>query len=64
MTTATARVVVLLALVVTVVNGCGRQILGFGGSDDGVLLIRHNEPNPVEIVDVEGRTVLCCELGH
>jgi len=41
----------LAILVVTLVlAGCGgRRLLGFGGSSDGVLLVRHTDSRPLEI---------------
>ena len=47
---AAARTATFLLLAVTVASGCGRQILGFGGSDDGVLLVRHTQGDPLEIM--------------
>ncbi|MEJ2151663.1 MAG: hypothetical protein P8Y29_01615 [Gemmatimonadota bacterium] len=46
---AAARIATFLLLTVAV-GGCGRQILGFGNSKDGILLVRHNESEPLEIV--------------
>ena len=39
----------LLALAVLDVAGCGRRILGFGPSRDGLLLVRHTEDRPLDI---------------
>ena len=47
---AAARIATFFLLTVMVVGGCGRHILGFGNSDEGVLLVRHNESEPLEIV--------------
>ena len=47
---AAARIATFFLLTVVVGSGCGRQILGFGNSDNGVLLVRHTEPEPLEIV--------------
>ena len=47
---AAARIATFLLLTVTIGGGCGRQILGFGNADEGVLLVRHNESEPLEIV--------------
>jgi len=43
--------VALAVLVVTLsFAGCGgRRLLGFGGSADGVLLVRHTDSRPLEI---------------
>ncbi len=47
---AAARIATFFLLTVAIAGGCGRQILGFGNVDEGVLLVRHNESEPLEIV--------------
>lgn len=47
---AAAKIATFLLLTISIGGGCGRQILGFGNADEGVLLVRHNESESLEIV--------------